>query len=111
MKSLKYVLIAGAFAAAGLSLNVRAQAAPSEATAKASTSAMTEAEVRKVNKETKKITLKHAAIKNLDMPPMTMVFQVSDAAMLDKVKAGDKVLFAAKDEGGKITVTEIQTVK
>jgi Cu/Ag efflux protein CusF len=71
----------------------------------------TEAEVRKVDKEAKKITLKHAAIKNLDMPPMTMVFGVSDAALLDKVQAGDKIRFRANGDGGKFTVTEIQPVK
>ena len=69
---------------------------------------MTDAEVRKVDKEGKKITLKHGEIKNLDMPPMTMVFQVNDAALLDKVQAGDKVKFRAVNEGGKITVMEIQ---
>lgn len=72
---------------------------------------MAEAEVRKVDKDNKKITLKHGAIKNLDMPPMTMVFQVNDAALLDKVQAGDKVRFRAANEGGKFTVTEIQPVK
>ena len=44
---------------------------------------MTEGEVRKIDKEAKKITLKHGDIKNLDMPGMTMVFQVKDAALLD----------------------------
>jgi Cu(I)/Ag(I) efflux system periplasmic protein CusF len=69
---------------------------------------MTEAEVRKVDKDNKKITLKHGEIKNLEMPPMTMVFQVNDAALLDKVQAGDKVKFRAVNDGGKFTVTEIQ---
>lgn len=72
---------------------------------------MTEAEVRKVDKDNKKITLKHGAIKNLDMPPMTMVFGVSDAALLDKVKEGDKVRFTATGEGGKYSVTELQPAK
>ena len=74
-------------------------------------STMTDAEVRKVDKESKKITLKHGEIKNLDMPPMTMVFNVSDPSMLDKVQAGDKVRFTATNDGGKFTVTEIQPVK
>ena len=52
---------------------------------------MAEAEVRKVDKQAKKITLKHGPIRNLDMPPMTMVFQVRDPALLDNVKQGDKV--------------------
>ena len=70
---------------------------------------MTDGEVRKVSKDTGKITLKHGEIKNLDMPPMTMVFQVKDTGLLDKVKAGDKVRFAVeKGAGGAFIVTDIQ---
>ena len=68
---------------------------------------LTEAEVRKVDKENKKITLKHGEIKNLQMPPMSMVFSVNDPSLLDKVKAGDKIHFRAVNESGKFTVTEI----
>jgi Cu(I)/Ag(I) efflux system protein CusF len=73
--------------------------------------AMDDAEVRKVDKENQKITLKHGEIKNLEMPAMTMVFAVKDPAMLDNVKAGDKVQFRAVNENGKLTVTEIQATK
>ena len=72
---------------------------------------MSEAEVRKVDKAAGKITLKHGEIKNLDMPPMTMVFGVSEPSLLDKVKAGDKVRFRAAGKDGKYTVTEIQVAK
>ena len=72
---------------------------------------MAEGEVRKVDKENKKITLKHGEIKNLDMPGMTMVFQVKDAAMLDKVKPGDKVKFKAEKSGTTIMLTEIQATQ
>jgi len=65
-------------------------------------------EVRKVDKANGKVTIKHGEIKALNMPPMTMVYPVTDAAMLDKVKAGDKVRFTATSEGGKLTVTGIQ---
>jgi Cu/Ag efflux protein CusF len=71
------------------------------------TGAMAEGEVRKVDKDAKKITIKHGEIKNLDMPPMTMVFQVEDAALLDRFKSGDKVKFAAEKVGGAYTVTAI----
>ncbi len=64
-------------------------------------------EIRKIDKDAKKITIKHGEIKNLDMPPMTMVFEVKDTALLDKVKAGDKVQFRAVKEGGAYVVTEI----
>ena len=79
--------------------------------AQASTTDMTEGEIRKVDKDTKKITIKHGEIKNLDMPGMTMLFQVKDAAMLDMVKPGDKVKFRAEKLGGGIVVTEIQVAK
>ena len=71
----------------------------------------TEGEVRKVDKEAKKITLKHGPILNLDMPAMTMVFQVKDPAMLEKVKAGDKVQFEAQKLGGAFTLTRIEAEK
>ena len=79
--------------------------------ASASAADMAEGEIRKVDVDTKKITIKHGEIKNLDMPGMTMVFQVKDPAMLDKVKAGDKVRFKAEKAGGAIVVTDIQLAK
>lgn len=72
---------------------------------------MADGEIRKVDMDNKKITIKHGEIKNLDMPGMTMVFQVKDPAMLTKVKAGDKVRFKAEKSGGAIVVTEIQPAK
>ncbi len=70
--------------------------------------ALAEGEIRKVDKEAKKLTIKHGPIANLDMPPMTMVFQVKDPALLDRVKAGDKVKFRAEKEGGAYLVTSIE---
>jgi Cu(I)/Ag(I) efflux system protein CusF len=64
-------------------------------------------EVRKVDKEAGKVTLKHGPIANLEMPPMTMVFRVKQPSMLEKVKAGDKVKFKAENVQGTYTVTEI----
>lgn len=72
---------------------------------------MTAGEVRKLDKESGKLTLKHAEIKNLDMPAMTMVFVVKDKAVLDKLQPGDKVKFKAINDGGKFTVTEIEVSK
>jgi Cu(I)/Ag(I) efflux system protein CusF len=73
--------------------------------------ATTEGEVRKVDTAQRKITLKHGEIKNLDMPPMSMVFSVKDPALLAKVKAGDKVRFAADKIDGAYTVTAIEPVR
>ena len=71
---------------------------------------LTDGEVRKVDLAAGKLTLRHAEIKNLDMPAMTMVFVVKDKAMIDKLKIGDKVKFRAVSETGKYTVVDIQTV-
>ncbi|RZL95875.1 MAG: copper-binding protein [Variovorax sp.] len=72
---------------------------------------LTDGEVRKVDKEGKKLTIKHGPLKNLDMPAMTMVFQVKDEAVLDKVQAGDKVQFAAEKIDGKFTVTKLEATR
>ena len=72
---------------------------------------MIEGEVRKVDKEQGKITLKHGPIPNLEMPGMTMVFRVKEPAMLERVQAGDKVRFAADKLNGQITVTSIEVTK
>jgi Cu(I)/Ag(I) efflux system periplasmic protein CusF len=69
---------------------------------------MTDGEIRKVDKAGAKLTLRHAEIKSLDMPPMTMVFHVKDPKMLDRVKTGDKVRFAAEKIGGNYTVTALE---
>mgnify|MGYP001173736270 CR=1 FL=1 len=72
---------------------------------------MTDGEVRKVDLDAKKITIRHGAIENLGMPPMTMVFQVRDPAMLEKVKTGDRIKFSAEKTGGAFTVTQIESAK
>lgn len=72
---------------------------------------MTQGEVRKVDKDARKITIKHEPLQNLDMPAMTMVFQIKDPALLDRVKAGDKVRFRAEKIDGTYAVTKIEPAK
>ncbi len=74
-------------------------------------SEVSQGEIRKVDKGAGKITIKHGPLKNLDMPAMTMVFQVKDPAMLDKVKAGDKINFVAEKVDGAYTVMQLESVK
>lgn len=73
--------------------------------------AISEGEVRRVDKDAKKITLRHGPLANLDMPGMTMVFQVKDPAMVDQVKVGDKVRFRAEKVGAAFTITELEPAK
>lgn len=114
MKTLNTVLFVAATLGGAISAHAASHAgAPvqtdaSKSSATAATSDMAEGEIRKVDMENKKITIKHGTIKNLDMPGMTMVFQVKDPAMLEKVKTGDKVRFSAEKSGGAIVVTDIK---
>jgi len=77
----------------------------------ASAAALAEGEVRKVDKNAKQLTIQHGPIANLDMPPMTMVFQARDAALLDHLQPGDKIKFSAEKFGGAYTVTRIEPAK
>jgi Cu/Ag efflux protein CusF len=72
---------------------------------------MVDGEVRKVDADNKKITVKHGEIKNLQMPGMTMVFQVKDPAMLSNLKVGDKIRFAAEKSSGAIVITQLEAAK
>jgi Cu(I)/Ag(I) efflux system protein CusF len=115
MKFTFNAILAAATIALSLTGQAQAQqttphAASGDATA-SSAAVFAEGEVRKVDKDAKKVTIRHGEIKNLDMPPMTMVFAVKDEAVLDKVNAGDKILFRAVEDGGKLTVTEIRAAK
>lgn len=69
---------------------------------------MSQGEVRKIDKELGKLTLKHGELKNLQMPAMTMVFRVKDPALLEQVQVGDQVSFVAEKEGGQFIVTRIE---
>lgn len=72
---------------------------------------LTEGEVKKIDKEAGKITLRHGELKNLNMAAMTMVFRVKEPAMLDRVKAGDKVKFSADRVNGAVTVVQLQAAQ
>ena len=112
MKSLYSFTLASLLLAASHARAADAASAPVPgAPAMEASADMSEGEVRKVDMETRKITLRHGEIKNLGMPGMTMVFQVKDPAMLDKVKTGDKVRFTAEKLNGALTVTNIESAK
>lgn len=98
------VALAGVLGAAVFSALAQAPAGA----AAAPSAAMADGEVRKVDLENKKLTLRHGPLVNLDMPGMTMVFQVKDEAMLQGVQPGDKVRFAADKVDGKFTVVRLE---
>jgi Cu(I)/Ag(I) efflux system periplasmic protein CusF len=75
------------------------------------TSHLSDGEIRKIDRDAGKITIKHGEIRNLDMPSMTMVFQLKDPSLIDRLKPGDKVKFAAEQTPGGIVITEIEMAK
>ena len=110
MKQSKPLLLATAIALAPLFMgSVLAQTSPIQNTQEAPARPdWSDGEVRKIDKEAGKITLRHGEIKHLAMPPMTMVFVARDKAMLEKVKPGDKVRFMTVHENGQMIVTDLQ---
>jgi Cu(I)/Ag(I) efflux system periplasmic protein CusF len=96
---------AGAFAATAGGVQVAA------APAAASAATLTAGEVRKVDQEQGRVTIKHDPIANLDMPAMTMVFRADKPELLKNLKAGDKVRFHAESVGGALVVTQIEAAQ
>ena len=73
------------------------------------TSGMIKGEVRRIDTENRKITIKHEAIPDLDMAAMTMAFRVADALSIDKLKAGDKIRFSLGKVEGKWLVVAMES--
>lgn len=114
--SARSLSVAAALLWSGIGVQAVAQAADPaaaapQAPAAASAAApaeLADAEVRRVDREAGKITLRHGEIRHLDMPPMTMVFQVADPALLEGIQPGDKVRFRAVHEDGQYRVVVLQ---
>jgi len=71
-------------------------------------SGMIKGEVRRIDTENRKLTIKHEAIPDLDMAAMTMAFRVADTISIDKLKAGDKIRFSLGQVQGKWVVVAIE---
>lgn len=114
MRTLKLVVIVMVFSLGSwIYTDVTAQENPADTILQqpVNSSELTEGVIRKIDRENKKITIKHGEIKNLEMPGMTMVFQVKDPGTLDTLKTGDNVRFRAEKTGGSFVVTDIQAIK
>lgn len=106
---MKKLLIAVALGCV-LSLPVVASEAGAAPAASAA-AAMSRGEVRKIDLANQKITLRHGPLLNLGMPPMTMVFGVQDAALLEGLQVGDKVQFVVEQQGSQFVVTELHSAQ
>lgn len=110
MKNFRTTLGAAALAASAALTGAAAFAQMPMDTGKmgmAATAEMTDGEVRRIDAAASKLTIKHGEIKNLDMPPMTMVFTVAEPAMLGNLKVGDKIRFVVEQQNGKMVVTRL----
>lgn len=70
-----------------------------------------EGTVRKIDRAAGRITIAHGPIAALEMPPMTMMFRATDPAMLDQVKVGDRIRFAAAEQDGALVVTKLEAAR
>ena len=84
---------------------------PTTSAASAAELPMADAEVRKVDTKAAKLTLRHGRLENLDMAPMTMVFDVKDRAWLASVKPGDRVRIAVDRVNGILTVVKMEPAR
>lgn len=107
---MKNILILMAFAAC-TALPVTAaehehHAAPASADA-AKTDDQVRGEIRAIDRENGKLTLRHEAIPKFEMAAMTMAFRVADPALLSGFTVGDRVLFAVEKLNGRLVVVAI----
>lgn len=111
---MKFTRILASVAFAFTALAAHAQTAPASSADHAAhhpsapAAPQSEGEVRSVDKEQGKVTLRHGPLPNLEMPAMTMVFKVADPTLLNGLKQGDKVRFTAERVNGAITVMTIR---
>ncbi|MBT9519566.1 MAG: copper-binding protein [Dechloromonas sp.] len=67
--------------------------------------------VKKIDAKAGEIVIQHGQLDSIGMPPMTMAFGVADKAWLGKLKAGDKIRFAAEMKGGNAIVSRYEMAK
>ncbi len=110
MNAIKKILAISAVALGlGLPMSSFAQASTEPAKMEASqTASWTNGEIRKIDLDNGKVTIKHEDIESLDMPAMTMVFTAKDKSLLSNLTRGDKVQFMVVSEGGKMLITDIR---
>ncbi|MET1535859.1 copper-binding protein [Burkholderia sola] len=78
-----------------------------DASMSAQDSKMTDAEVKEIDAGRRRVTLKHGALDNIGMPPMTMAFRAGDAAMIPSLHVGDKVRVRVENVNGTLTIVKL----
>ena len=90
--------------------DVQTSAPASSEAAAADSQELSEGEVTRWDARSQKVTLRHGELKNLNMPPMTMVFMLQDVSQASQIKVGDKVRFRAEQVNGAFVATHLQVM-
>lgn len=72
---------------------------------------MSDGEIKKVDRQARKVTVKHGPLASVNMPPMTMAFGVSNEALLEGINAGDKIQFVVEKRGPALVITRMERVQ
>ncbi|MBL8421484.1 MAG: copper-binding protein [Dechloromonas sp.] len=67
--------------------------------------------VKKIDKAAGEVVIQHGQLDSIGMPPMTMAFGVADKTWLNKLKAGDRIRFAAEMKGGNAIVSRYEMAR
>jgi len=102
------LMLASANASAQATMHWHGQQKVTAASSTDDRTVLSKGEIKKVDMDTGKLTIAHGPLGNLDMPGMTMAFKVQEPAMLDRVKAGDRVHFRVERVNGVLTVTKLE---
>ncbi|MCX7178400.1 MAG: copper-binding protein [Proteobacteria bacterium] len=106
---ISFIVLAAAFSVPALAADDHA--GHGAMSASATTNAMSDGVVKKVDKTSGKLTIAHGPLENIGMPAMTMAFRVKDAAWLEQIKDGDKIRFVADNVNGNYTVVRFEKAK
>lgn len=110
-----HLLVQLAFAGSAIAQGQTAPASPAPArpasSAAAAVGALASGEVLEVDRKAKRVLLKHGPIASIGMDAMTMEFLLPDTKLLQSLKPGDKVRFAAAWRNGDYEITRIEVAK
>ena len=113
---MRLAVIAPTLLAAGLALTAGAQAPAPHVHGTPAVQAPANAnwydgQIKRINRDSGRVTLAHGPLKAFDMPAMTMAFAVKNGAQLARLKEGDKVRFSLEKAGDELVVTRIEPFK
>ena len=111
MKQLMFAAFLALAATVSPAGSAASHAGGAPAAAAAASQPLVDAQVKRINKSSGKLTLAHGPIPNLGMGAMTMVFKLKEPAWIDQVKEGDRIRIAVAEVKGELTVTQLEPAR